>query len=220
MAQERLAIFSGHYGSGKTSIAVSLAMDKQAEEFSVAIGDMDIVNPYFRTADSREALESRGIQLVCSPFAGSNLDVPSLPRELYSIIADKSKYTVLDVGGDDAGAIALGRYSSLIMENAYEMYMVVNFHRPLSGTPQEVMEIMAQIENAASLKCTGLVNNSNIGAYTEAEDVLCTLERMEKLSELSGLPIKMTTAVPRLKADLEGKVPSLYIINAQSFGIG
>lgn len=220
MAQERLAIFAGHYGSGKTSIALSWAMDKRAEGHTIAIGDIDIVNPYFRTADSRAELESKGIELICSPFAGSNLDVPSLPKELYAAIADKSKYAVLDVGGDDAGAIALGRYASLIQESCYEMYMVVNFHRPLSGTPEEVIDIMAQIESAASLKCTGLINNSNIGVYTEAEDVLRTVEKMDKLSALSGLPVKMTTAVPRLKAELEGKVPSLYIIKAQSFGIG
>lgn len=220
MAQERIAIFSGHYGSGKTSIALSWAMDKQSQGHTVAIGDIDIVNPYFRTADSRAELESREIELICSPFAGSNLDVPALPKEMYAAIADKSKYTVLDVGGDDAGAIALGRYSSLIQESSYEMYMVVNFHRPLSGTPEEVMDIMAQIESAASLKCTGLINNSNIGVYTEAEDVLSTVERMDKLSSLSGLPVKMTTAVPQLKEKLEGKVPNLYTINAQSFGIG
>ena len=220
MAQERLAIFTGHYGSGKTSIALNWAMDKKSEGLSVAIGDIDIVNPYFRTADSRAELKQKGIDLVCSPFAGSNLDVPSLPREMSSAIADKSRYTVLDVGGDDAGAIALGRYASLIKESKHEMYMVVNFHRPLSSTPEEVIEIMGQIEKAASLKCTGLINNSNIGVYTQAEDVLCTLEKMEKLSKLSGLPVKMTTASPRLKESLEGKVPSLYIITPQSFGIG
>lgn len=216
----RLTIFCGHYGSGKTSIAVSYALHRRSRGESVVIGDLDIVNPYFRTSDSREALAAAGVELVCSQYAGSNLDIPALPKELYAAIDDRTRAAVLDVGGDDVGAVALGRFSSMVRDSGdYQMLFVVNFYRPLTRTAEEAFGILREIEAASGLCCTGLVHNSNIGAETTAETVLAAETQLFALSRLSGLPVVATTVTQTTAAALGGTIDNLFIIHAQSFGL-
>ncbi len=199
---KRLYIFAGHYGSGKTNIAVNFALHMKECGLPVRIADMDIVNPYFRTKDSTAVLEEAGIPLISPAFANTNVDLPALPAEMYGIIQNKNFYGVLDVGGDDRGAYALGRYApSILEENNYEMCFVANFHRPLTKTPEEALEVMAEIEGACGIKFTAIINNSNLGGDTDAETVEGTYEKAEKLSELSGLPI-LFTSVSDSVADL------------------
>ena len=216
----RLTIFCGHYGSGKTSIAVSYALHRRLRGEEVVIGDLDIVNPYFRTSDSRKELAAAGVELVCSRFAGSNLDLPALPKEMYAAIGDKTRTAVLDVGGDDVGAVALGRFAPLVKEAGdYQMLFVVNFYRPLTTTAEEALGILREIEAASGLSCTGIVHNSNLGTQTRAEDVLAVREKLLKLSQLSGLPVVATAATEATAAALNGAVDKLFLIHAQSFGI-
>ncbi len=126
---KRVTLFAGHYGSGKTNIAVNYALWLKQQGKDVIIADMDIVNPYFRTKDSIDVLENNGIELISPEFANSNVDLPALPQEMYRVVQDKSKYAVLDIGGDDRGAYALGRYTpSILEENDYEMVFVANFY--------------------------------------------------------------------------------------------
>ena len=122
---KRVTLFAGHYGSGKTNIAVNYALYLKAQGKDVVIADMDIVNPYFRTKDSTDVLEKAGIELISPKFANSNVDLPALPQEMYKTVQDRSKYSVLDIGGDDRGAYALGRYRPYILEeNNYEMHVL------------------------------------------------------------------------------------------------
>ena len=184
MQHKRLTLFAGHYGSGKTNIAVNYALRLAAEGKSVVIGDLDIVNPYFRTKDSAKVLEEAGVTLISPQFANSNVDLPALPAEAYRLVEDKSIYGIMDIGGDDRGAYALGRYvPAIVEENNYRMVFVANCYRPLTRTPEDAMEVMAEIEAACSLKFTDIINNSNLGSETTAETVLSSLEYMEKLSE-------------------------------------
>ena len=110
MNHKRLTLFAGHYGSGKTNIAVNYALALAKEGKKVCIADLDIVNPYFRTADSKQVLEEAGIDLVSPQYANSNVDLPALPAASYRLVQDKSTYGVMDIGGDDRGAYALGRF--------------------------------------------------------------------------------------------------------------
>ena len=127
MEHKRITLFAGHYGSGKTNIAVNYALHLKESYDKISIADLDIVNPYFRTKDSEGYLESRGIHLISSEYANSNVDVPALPAEAYAIIDDETVHAVIDVGGDDRGALALGRYSpSILKQNDYEMLLVIN----------------------------------------------------------------------------------------------
>lgn len=207
MKAKRVTILTGHYGSGKTSIAVAFALSLHAEGNKVTICDLDIVNPYFRTTDHRRELEQNGVQLVTSPFAGSNLDIPALPKELYAAIADSTGYAVLDVGGDDRGAVALGRYvPDIVSEGDYELFFVTNFYRPLTRTAEDALGVLHEVETACGMKATALVNNSNLGRETVASDVLGTIDRMAALSERARLPVAFTAADVRLKSELEGKL--------------
>ncbi len=190
MTNKRIILFAGHYGSGKTNIAVNYAFKLKEDGFPVLIADLDIVNPYFRTKDSEKELNENGIELICSDFANTNLDIPSLPKNLYRVVNDKKFRAVMDIGGDDAGAVALGRFAPYIKdENDYEMIFVANFFRPLTRTAEEAFEVMKEIEAASSLKFTAIVNNSNLGEATTAENIVSTFFETEKLSALSGLPV-------------------------------
>ena len=114
MDHKRVTLFAGHYGSGKTNIAVNYALLLAGEGKRVSIADLDIVNPYFRTRDSAAELEAAGVRLISSRFANTNVDLPALPAEAYSLVEDRSAYAVMDIGGDDRGAYALGRYAPMI----------------------------------------------------------------------------------------------------------
>lgn len=207
----RVTIFAGHYGSGKTNIAVNYALSLASDHKEVVIADLDIVNPYFRTKDASEVLEKNGVKLVSSPYANTNVDTPALPAEAYAVIHNKDVHAVIDVGGDDRGALALGRFASAIVaENNYDMLFVINKYRYLTNTPEDTVEIMHEIEDACSVKFTAIVNNSNLGDETTAENVLSSIEYAKSVANLCGLEIKMTTVSDKLMSELKGKVENLF----------
>lgn len=213
---KRITLFCGHYGSGKTNIAVNYALRLKEEGNEVVIADLDIVNPYFRTKDSEQELKEHGIGLICSEYANSNLDIPALPAAMYRTVHDKNTYAVLDVGGDDRGAVALGRLAEGIRaENNYEMIFVANFFRPLTKTPLEAYNIMLEIENACGIPFTAVVNNSNLGNETQAEDVFKTDLLVQELSERAELPVIMTSAKKELCSFLAGCSGEIFPLELQ-----
>lgn len=213
---KRLTLLCGHYGSGKTNIAVNLALRLREEKERVAVADLDIVNPYFRTRDSEDVFSHAGIRLICSQFANSNLDLPSMPQDLYAITDDKSLYTILDIGGDDRGALALGRIAPMILEeNHYDMLMVINGYRPLTRDAASTIEVMREIETACGIPFTGLVNNSNLGEETDADTVRKSLRYAKETEEMSGLPLVMTTVKEDLYPELKDEIPGLFPLKLQ-----
>ena len=216
MEHKRLTLFAGHYGSGKTNIAVNYALALAGEGKKVCIADLDIVNPYFRTADSTRQLEEAGVEVIVSQFANSNVDLPSLPAEAYRLVEDHSTYGVMDIGGDDRGAYALGRYTPYILkENNYRMVFVANSFRPLTRTPQEALEVMREIEAACGLRFTHIVNNANLGSETTAQILLEAVPYMQELSQISGLPIWLHTAQTAVAKELEGKLEPVFPLQLQ-----
>lgn len=204
---KRVYILAGHYGSGKTNVAVNLALKIKQDGFNVKIADLDIVNPYFRTKDSLKELTQAGIDLISPAFANTNVDLPALPQEAYSLVQQKDFYAVLDVGGDDRGAYALGRYAPYIKEeNNYEMCFVFNCYRPLTRTAEEALEVMKEIEFACKIPFTAIINNSNIGNDTDAETVLASQKETEKLSEITGLPVIYTTVREDINVSINNKL--------------
>ena len=213
---KRITILAGHYGSGKTNIAVNLAFSMKREGKRISVCDLDIVNPYFRTKDSFDDFQKAGIPLISSEFANTNVDVPALPQAMYAVMDDRESYFVLDIGGDDRGALALGRLSpAIVEENNYEMLLVVNFFRPLTRDNQSMLEVMKEMEQAAGIRFTGIVNNSNLGEETTPEDVLSTVEKAKSFSELCALPVVMTTVREELYETLRGKISDLYPLKLQ-----
>lgn len=216
MKHKRVTLFAGHYGSGKTNIAVNYALRLAGEGKKTAIADLDIVNPYFRTVDSAKELAEAGVMLISPQFANSNVDLPALPAEAYRLVEDRSLYAVLDIGGDDRGAYALGRYVPYILEEGnYRMAFVANFSRPLTRTAEEALEVMREIEAACGLPFTDIVHNTNLAHETTAETVLHAAGLVENLSMMSGLPVWLTAAEERVAAELNGRVPELLPMRLQ-----
>jgi len=213
---KRVTLFAGHYGSGKTNIAVNWAKYLKSQNKSVTIVDLDIVNPYFRTKDSQKDFEELGIKLVCSEYANTNLDIPALPKEIYGAIADKSSYLIMDIGGDDVGAVAMGRYTpSILEENDYEMLYVANCYRPLTKTAEDTLEVMKEIEAASGIPFTGIVNNSNLGVETTPEDVVKSNVYAQELSKISKLPVVFTTVNNSIAEQIGDKIPDLFPLELQ-----
>ena len=216
MEHKRLTLFAGHYGSGKTNIAVNYALHLAAEEKKVCIADLDIVNPYFRTKDSQAELEAAGIDLISPQYANTNVDLPALPAASYRLVQDLSSYGIMDIGGDDRGAYALGRFvPDILRENNYRMVFVANASRPLTRTAEDALEVMREIEAACGMKFTDLINNTNLGPETTAETVLSAVPYMEELSRLSGLPVFATTATADVAAELAGKLENVIPLKLQ-----
>ena len=203
MEDKRLTLFAGHYGSGKTNIAVNYALHLAGGGKRVCIADLDIVNPYFRTKDSERELSEQGITLISPQYANTNVDLPALPAASYRLVQDLSVYGIMDIGGDDRGAYALGRYVPAIKaEGNYRMAFVANCYRPLTETAADALVILREIEAACGLAFTCLVNNSNLGPETTADTVRRSLPFIEELSATSGLPLWMHTAEASVAATL------------------
>lgn len=216
MEYKRLTLLCGHYGTGKTNIAVNMAYDLKTKWYNTAIADLDIVNPYFRTKDSEEDFKARGIKFICSEYANSNLDIPALPQEIYTITDDRSMKVILDIGGDDRGAYVLGRIAPAIKaEGDYDMLMVVNAYRPLTRDAASTIEVMREIETACGINFTGIINNSNLGAETTPEDVLKTVSYADEISSITSLPVVLTTAEKSIAAALSGKIDNVFPLALQ-----
>ncbi|MDD2956085.1 MAG: hypothetical protein PHD67_07205 [Oscillospiraceae bacterium] len=193
----RITVVTGHYGSGKTNLSVNLAVDLKAAGHEVTLVDLDIVNPYFRSADFSAQMAEKGIRVMAPQFAGTNLDIPALGPEVASVLEeDGGRRVIIDVGGDDAGAFALGRYAAQIAEQDYRMIYVVNAFRYLTRSPEEALQVLLEIETASRLKGSALVNNSNLASETSPEDVLGSVAYAQAAAEKAGLPL-WATAVRR-----------------------
>ncbi len=191
---KKLTIVTGHYGSGKTNISVNLALEGARQGKKCTVIDLDIVNPYFRTADFEELFAQNGITLKTPQYANSNLDIPALGISVKGVL-DESDCVIIDVGGDDEGAKALGRYKAVISEcEDREMLYVINKCRYLTKEPDEALELMREIETASGLSCTGIVNNTNLGGETDESIILGSLDYARKVAEAAGLPLRMTAA--------------------------
>ena len=198
----KAVLITGHYGSGKTNLAVNLALDYRAGGEDVALCDLDIVNPYFRSSDFAQLADERGIELIAPPFAGSNLDMPTITGRLDAVLRQPGRRVVVDVGGDDAGAIALGRYARTLKEAGYEMLYVINASRPVIAHPADAVELLREIEGASRLSATAVVNNTHMCGYTDAASVEASAPYAQEVARLTGLPLAFTAARRDLTAHL------------------
>ena len=190
---KRLTLLCGHYGSGKTNVAVNFAFDLKKQYNNAAIADLDIVNPYFRTADFKELFGEHNISLTVPTYANSNLDIPALGFDMNGI-ADREGYIIIDVGGDDEGAKALGRYRKVFEKYDTQMLYVINHCRYLTKEPAEALQLMYEIENASGMKCDGIINNTNLGRETDRNIVLGSVAYADEVCREAGLPLVAVTA--------------------------
>ncbi len=196
----KITIISGHYGCGKTNFAINMAINLSKKE-KVTLVDMDLVNPYFRSSDYRNILGEHDIDVIAPVYAGTNVDIPSLPEDIYTIFA-KEGHIVIDLGGDDAGATVLGRFFTNFSDADYEMLYVVNKYRNLIAEPEDAVQILREIECATRLKATAIVNNSHLKQLTKLETITEAYEYGKKVSESAKLPLLYTTVPHDLYEEL------------------
>lgn len=194
---KKITVITGHYGCGKTNFSVNYALFLAKAGKKVVVADFDIVNPYFRTADFKDLFKVNGIRLISPQFANTNVDIPTINFDLLDI--EPCEYLIVDVGGDDSGAVALGRFSSLLKNNDYDMLYVINKYRYLMQTPEDSFSMLKAIENASNLRHTGIVNNSNLGIETTAQTVCDSLDYAKSLCDLSKLPLRYTAVEQSMK---------------------
>ena len=203
----KITVITGHYGCGKTNVSVNLALRQAKRTGSVAVVDLDIVNPYFRTAEFGELFADNGIRLVTPMYANSNLDIPALSFDLAGIISE-SDSVIIDVGGDPEGATALGRYSDVLGNRKdLGLYYVVNKYRYLTSTPEEAVELLREIETAGTVPCSGVINNSNLGKLTDNKIVAESVEYAEEVARAAGVPLVCTCSEERTLGGIENPLP-------------
>lgn len=198
---ENTIVVTGHYGSGKTNLSLNLAMDYRRQGREVVLADLDVVNPYFRTADFRDYAAQQGIQLIASDYAGSALDVPAVSGRLDAHIGGDT-VVIIDVGGDDAGAMAVGRFSARLQETGYSMLYVISAYRYLVKEPSQTVKLLREIEAASRLTATCIANCSNLGSETTTEDIRRSMSYAEQVVKLTGLPLCFTAVRRDLASEL------------------
>lgn len=197
---KKILIITGHYGSGKTNLAVNLAINNAESEIKTAAIDIDIVNPYFRTADFISLFKEKNISFYSSMYANTNLDIPAISFDIEAIVCNHD-CTIIDVGGDDTGAVVLGRYHDVLKKYSdnIEMIYVINRYRDTGEDINQALELMADIERSSRMKHTKIINNSNLGSMTTPADIVNSITYAEEISERCGLPIMCHTADRLLK---------------------
>lgn len=213
-----VTVVCGHYGVGKTNFALNIAVDAALDGYETTLVDLDIVNPYFRSSEYRTLLEENGIELVAPVFAtaGSNLDVPSLTGAIIPAInrayfdegqGSGKRKLIIDVGGDDAGATALARFSRDIAAGSYDLFYVVNRYRNLTQEPHEALSVLDEIEARSGLKATGIVSNAHMKSETSLEVIQQGELFARELASLVGLDLVCTTQpiwlLPQEKAGVD-----------------
>ena len=213
MFSKRIVIFTGHFGSGKTEVSVNYALQAVGKGKKTAIIDLDIVNPFFRTADARNTLEAEGIKVITPIYANTNVDVPSLPAEISGMFEDRSYNVIIDVGGDDLGARAVSRYRDQIVREDYIHYFVVNTRRPMTRTKEEIVKMILEIQSSANLKVDKLVNNANILDASTPELLAEAARILEAVSAELSIPVGFVSGMEEVLSGYEGDkgIEKLYL---------
>ena len=188
----------GNYGSGKTEVSINLAVNRKRAGADVRIADLDLVNPYFRTREARKQLESLGIQVVLPPQEYLQADLPVLSPKIAGMIKNAAGLSLLDVGGDDVGAMVLAVLADAFKGIRIQVLQVINPLRPNTATVAGCLKIKDEIEKAAQLKITGLIGNANLIDETDADTIIDGYEFVRELAETSGLRLEFITVAREL----------------------
>lgn len=199
----RIRVIIGHYGSGKTEFAVNYALKLADMGKKVAIADLDIVNPYFRSREKQTFLETKGIKVIGSSLNKSiGVDLPAVSAGVLTPLQDKSYEVVLDVGGDSVGARALARYRNYFKEGDYDMLCVLNRNRPGTQNVEDAINHIRDIELTSNIKVTGIVNNTHLLRDTSINDVMDGQKLALEVSKRLKLPIKYVSVLEKLTSSL------------------
>lgn len=206
---KRITLFTGNLGSGKTELSINYALWLKGQYPRVSIVDLDIINPYFRTRLMRDELEKTGLRVICPPGELAGADVPALPPSIIGVLENERCMGVFDVGGDDIGAVALGRFKHYLPAGAYNMYFVANACRPFTGTAEGIIKMLRSVEKASRLQVTALVSNTNLGSATDPDTVLNGHAIIEDAARQLGLPVAFVAVHSPLAREITGRIPGI-----------
>ncbi len=236
-----VVVLTGHYGAGKTNLALNLAFDAVAAGFQVALADLDVVNPYFRSSDHAAALARAGIELIAPAFAGTTLDSPGISGKVATAVqwaregaagempawagtplagqeSDQEsdqpaapafrRLLIIDAGGDDVGATALGRFVRSVSQGRYAMLHVVNRSRNLTATPAEALAVLREVEAASHLAVTAIANNTHLADQTTPDVLERGGQFAREVAKAAGVPLAFST----VEHSLEGAARDLGVV--------
>lgn len=213
---EKVTLFLGNYGSGKTEVAVNyalhLAAGKPAD--SVALADLDLVNPYFRSREPRDLLEAAGVRVIVPDREYQNADLPILVPGVRAALSASTAHVILDVGGDDAGARVLGALTEALPAGSYQALMVLNGNRPFTGDVAGIERIRREIERAGRIRIGGFVSNTHLMGETTLETIMDGHRLAQDAATSTGLPLELVCAPEALVAAVSARVaePVLPIV--------
>lgn len=213
---KRFIVVIGNFGSGKTELSLNMAFAASKTQRTTLV-DLDIINPYFRSTERKEELNSAGIRLLSPTFAMMGVEVPSLPADIYSVFSDDSETVIFDVGGDPAGAVALGQYKRFFdKEGNVEVYYAINARRPFSCSVELNLDMISRITQASRMGITGIINNTNLSQETSAADLVDGYAIVKDTAISADLPVIYTSGTPRVLESFlryadENKLDRAYI---------
>jgi hypothetical protein len=203
----RITLVTGYFSSGKTELAINLALYLKRKEQQVAIADLDVINPYFRTREVHHRFASEGISLIAPKGEWANTDLPVVSGEIYKYLDNPNYHLILDIGGDHSGATASAQYSALLKPQQPEVLFVVNANRPFVSSVEKLSEIASKIEQTLHLKITGLVNNTHLGLETSWADIEKGWNVTNRCAIQWGIPFRFSSVVPDLLDKACNQIP-------------
>lgn len=209
--KNRLNIIIGAYGSGKSEIAVNCALllKERMKDNKVLLADLDIVNPFYRSADAARKLNDSDIRVIFPSYANSNVDAPVLSGEIYVIFDDESYVGVYDIGGEDMGANVLGSLNNRLKGMEHSLFMVVNTLRPFTSDVDSIIVMAQELEAAAKLPITGFIHNTNLLESSSFEDIVRGNEILNEVARKTGVPIVATCYMEEYVKDFDqSKLPN------------
>ncbi|MBQ7845271.1 MAG: ParA family protein [Clostridia bacterium] len=199
LTDSRFVVLVGNYGSGKTELSLNLAL-ASAQQMTTTLVDLDIVNPYFRSGEKADELKDAGVRVLMPTFAMSTVDIPALPAEIQSVFEQPSQRVIFDVGGDDTGAAALGRYAPSFRRYREDttVCLVINAMRPLTQTAEDVVDLAQRIAARGRMNIDVIINNTNLADQTEPEMLAAGHQVAVEAAKLLGVSRVVDVAMPQL----------------------
>lgn len=209
----RLTVVVGHFGSGKTEVALNLALALAKRGHRFALADLDVVDPYFRSRECKKFLEDHGGQLIASSQDCTDADVPSMPPEVTALFDNQELYGVLDIGGDSSGARVLARYRKRLLACGARVLCVVNANRPMTDTPEKAEIYLRDIAETSGLSIDGIISNTHLCGQTEIQDILAGAELTTRLSASTGIPVVCHAVPAHLAKEAEQYINPVFPMN-------